>query len=145
MTSTGKRAARRTYASHNPSATAAALPPELPPALRSLLNGFSVRPQRLLAVSKAIPDWGIVVFAKMIAPASYGALLQLPKEQLRELADKQPALKAGLREYVMKKAGNKARVAGLLDIFAENDTDVKEAPANVSDDAMHVDGTPPPA
>ncbi|KAI6149817.1 hypothetical protein BKA82DRAFT_23571 [Pisolithus tinctorius] len=31
--------------------------------------------------------------------ASFGALLQLPKEQLRELLDKQPSLKSGLREY----------------------------------------------
>ena len=58
--------------------------------------------------------------AKAIAPASFGALLQLPKDQLRELAEKQPTLKAGLREYVMKKAGNKARVAGLLDIFSDD-------------------------
>lgn len=86
----------------------------------------------------------------MIAPASYGALLQLPKEQLRELADKQPTLKAGLREYVMKKAGNKARVAGLLDIFAESETEAvkdieMDAPAAEPTDAMNVDGTPPPA
>jgi symplekin len=57
--------------------------------------------------------------AKVIAPASFGALLQLPKDQLRELVDKQPSLKSGLRDYVTKKATNKARVAGFLDIFAE--------------------------
>ncbi|KIP10039.1 hypothetical protein PHLGIDRAFT_28714 [Phlebiopsis gigantea 11061_1 CR5-6] len=68
------------------------------------------------------PLWeGFIRCAKLIAPASFGALLQLPKEQLRELVDKQPSLKAGLREYVTKKAGNKARVAGLLDIFAEDE------------------------
>jgi len=44
-------------------------PPELPPAPRFLLYGFVVRPQRLLTVSKAIPDWGIVVLQKKIAPA----------------------------------------------------------------------------
>jgi symplekin len=59
--------------------------------------------------------------AKNIAPASFGALLQLPREQLRELVDKQPSLKAGLRDYVTKKAPNKARGAGLLDIFGEPD------------------------
>ena len=69
------------------------------------------------------PLWeGFIRCAKLIAPASFGALLNLPKEQLRELVDKQPSLKAGLREYVMKKAGNKARVAGLLDIFAEDES-----------------------
>ncbi|KAH9846038.1 Symplekin tight junction protein C terminal-domain-containing protein [Lenzites betulinus] len=69
------------------------------------------------------PLWeGFIRLAKLIAPASFGALLQLPKDQLRELVDKQPGLKAGLREYVMKKGTNKARVAGYLDIFGEDDT-----------------------
>lgn len=58
--------------------------------------------------------------ARVIAPASYGALLQLPKDQLRELVDKQQSLKSGLRDYVTKKAPNKARVAGFLDIFGES-------------------------
>jgi len=53
------------------------------------------------------------------APTSFGALLQLPKDQLRELVDKQPSLKAGLREFVTKKAPNKAKVSGFLDIFSE--------------------------
>lgn len=66
------------------------------------------------------PLWeGFIHCAKVIAPASFGALLQLPKDQLRELVDKQPSLKAGLREYVTKKAPNKARVSGFLDIFSE--------------------------
>jgi len=68
------------------------------------------------------PLWeGFMRCAKIIAPASFGALLQLPREQLRELVDKQPSLKAGLRDYVTKKAPNKARGAGLLDIFGEPD------------------------
>lgn len=66
----------------------------------------------------------------MIAPASFGALLQLPKEQLRELVDKQPSLKAGLRDYVTKKAPNKARVSGFLDIFSE--TIAVESPVEVA-------------
>ncbi|KAI0725434.1 Symplekin tight junction protein C terminal-domain-containing protein [Fomitopsis betulina] len=66
------------------------------------------------------PLWeGFIRCAKLIAPASFGALLQLPKDQLRELVDKQPSLKAGLREYVVKKAGNRARTAGYLDIFGD--------------------------
>jgi symplekin len=69
------------------------------------------------------PLWeGFIRCAKVIAPASFGALLQLPKEQLRELVDKQPSLKSGLRDYVMKKAGNKARVAGFLDIFGDEES-----------------------
>jgi len=68
------------------------------------------------------PLWeGFIRCAKTIAPASFGALLQLPREQLRELVDKQPNLKAGLRDYVIKKAPNKARGAGFLDIFGEPD------------------------
>ncbi|GBE86574.1 hypothetical protein SCP_0904530 [Sparassis crispa] len=68
------------------------------------------------------PLWeGFIRCAKLLAPASFGALLQLPKDQLRELVEKQPSLKAGLRDYVMKKPGNKARVAGFLDIFGEDD------------------------
>ena len=65
---------------------------------------------------------GFIRCAKLIAPASFGALLQLPKEQLREVVEKQPSLKAELREHVMKKATNKARVAGYLDIFGEDDS-----------------------
>ncbi|KAF8159678.1 Symplekin tight junction protein C terminal-domain-containing protein [Crassisporium funariophilum] len=66
------------------------------------------------------PLWeGFIRCAKVIAPQSFGALLQLPKDQLRELVDKQPSLKSGLRDYVTKKAPNKARVAGFLDIFGE--------------------------
>ncbi|KAL1679789.1 Symplekin tight junction protein C terminal-domain-containing protein [Schizophyllum commune] len=68
------------------------------------------------------PLWeGFVRCAKVTAPISFGALLQLPKDQLRELVGKQPSLKAGLRDYVTKKATNKARVAGFLDIFGEGE------------------------
>ncbi|KAG7093905.1 hypothetical protein E1B28_007543 [Marasmius oreades] len=75
------------------------------------------------------PLWeGFIRCAKVIAPQSFGALLQLPKDQLRELVDKQPSLKAGLREFVTKKAPNKARVSGFLDIFAEAD-EIQSAPA----------------
>ncbi|KAJ3536396.1 hypothetical protein NM688_g6844 [Phlebia brevispora] len=102
------------------------------------------------------PLWeGFIRCAKVIAPASYGALLQLPKDQLRELADKQPSLKAGLREYVMKKGGNKARVGGLLDIFSDDDPhatkSVSDSPSventplpEMQIDITPVDATPPP-
>lgn len=68
------------------------------------------------------PLWeGFIRCAKLIAPASFGALLQLPKDQLRDIIDKQPSLKSGLREFLMKKSGNKSRVSGLLDLFAEDE------------------------
>jgi len=71
------------------------------------------------------PLWeGFIRCAKSIAPASFGALLQLPKDQLREVVDKQPSLKSGLRDFVTKKASNKARTAGFLDIFGESSEDV---------------------
>lgn len=79
---------------------------------------------------------GFIRCAKVIAPASFGALLQLPKEQLRELVDKQPSLKSGLRDYVTKKAGNKARVAGFLDIFGEDDNTPSSAPPTPVDVVM---------
>lgn len=83
---------------------------------------------------------GFIMCAKVIAPASFGALLQLPKDQLRELVDKQPSLKSGLRDYVTKKATNKARVAGFLDIFAEaEDPTATPAPTPIA-----VDTPPPP-
>lgn len=80
------------------------------------------------------PLWeGFIRCAKTIAPASFGALLQLPRDQLRELVDKQPTLKAGLRDYVTKKAPSKARGAGFLDIFGEPDDNAGNSPS----------GTPP--
>lgn len=84
------------------------------------------------------PLWeGFIRCAKVIAPASFGALLQLPKDQLRELVDKQPSLKSGLRDYVTKKAPNKARVAGFLDIFGEpDDGNVAVPPSQPSDDIV---------
>jgi symplekin len=82
------------------------------------------------------PLWaGFIRCAKVIAPASFGALLQLPKDQLRDLVDKQPDLKVGLRDFVLKKAGNRARVAGYLDLFGDDEN--KEPDGTV-------EGTPGP-
>lgn len=121
---------------------------------RSLVNFVSTTLLTRLITKKIWtnpPLWeGFIRCAKVIAPASYGALLQLPRDQLRELADKQPSLKAGLREYVMKKAGNKARVGKLLDIFSEDDPNTtKSADQSPSVEStplpdMQVDATPPP-
>ncbi|KAI0766933.1 Symplekin tight junction protein C terminal-domain-containing protein [Trametes elegans] len=92
------------------------------------------------------PLWeGFIRLAKLIAPASFGALLQLPKDQLRELVDKQPSLKPGLREHVMKKGANKARVAGYLDIFGEDDSGAnKEQAAAAAAPATATPPAPPP-
>lgn len=86
------------------------------------------------------PLWeGFIRCAKAIAPASFGALLQLPKDQLRELVDKQPSLKSGLRDYVTKKAPNKARGAGFLDIFGEpEDGNVGSASGTPTPQAVEV-------
>ncbi len=68
------------------------------------------------------PLWeGFIRCAKVIGPASFGALLQLPKDQLRDVVDKQPTLRTGLKDYVLKKAGNKARQAGFLDLFGDEE------------------------
>ena len=40
---------------------------------------------------------GFVLCAKQTAPASFGSLLQLPREQLRDVITKQPDLRSGLR------------------------------------------------
>lgn len=80
----------------------------------------------------------------MIAPASFGALLQLPKDQLRELVDKQPSLKSGLRDYVTKKATNKARVAGFLDIFGDSEENSLVAAPPPADAEIAVVAAPSP-
>ena len=46
---------------------------------------------------------GFVRLAKMIAPASYGSLLQLPKEWLKDVVERQPAVKQGLRGFLQGK------------------------------------------
>ncbi|WVO15435.1 hypothetical protein L204_103093 [Cryptococcus depauperatus] len=59
---------------------------------------------------------GFIMLAKRIAPASCGALLQLPKEQLKEVLEKQPGLKTHLKEFLANKPGNKA---AMVEIFGE--------------------------
>lgn len=72
------------------------------------------------------PLWaGFIHCAKAIAPASFGALLQLPKDQLREIVDKQPSLRSGLREHVIKKGGPRSRI---LEILGGEEGDTSEAP-----------------
>ncbi|WVF65302.1 hypothetical protein IAT40_000026 [Kwoniella sp. CBS 6097] len=61
------------------------------------------------------PLWeGFVRLSKLIAPASYGALLQLPKDQLRDLVKRQPTMKGGLKSFLASKPGSKAVLAELF-------------------------------
>jgi symplekin len=64
---------------------------------------------------------GFIRCAELVSPASCPVLLQLPKEQLRELVAKQPRLRAPLRELVQKKGGNPARAAVYLEIIGEDE------------------------
>ena len=64
---------------------------------------------------------GFVLCAKQTAPASFGALIQLPKEQLRDVITRQPDLRTGLREYLVKKAGgHKVRLKNFLELLGES-------------------------
>ena len=47
---------------------------------------------------------GFVRCARATAPGSYASVLQLPKDQLKDLVSKQPALRQGLKEHVTKSA-----------------------------------------
>ncbi|TIC14172.1 hypothetical protein E3Q14_00925 [Wallemia mellicola] len=59
---------------------------------------------------------GFVRCARAIAPASFGALLQLPQDTLRDVIKKQPALRSGLHEYILRKAPKSSQI---LKIFEE--------------------------
>ncbi|KAF8273075.1 Symplekin tight junction protein C terminal-domain-containing protein [Lactarius quietus] len=64
---------------------------------------------------------GFIRCAQIVAPASFLVLLQLPKEQLRELVAKQPSLRGPLRDFVQKKGGNPARAAVYLEIIGDDE------------------------
>ncbi|EPQ28470.1 uncharacterized protein PFL1_03773 [Pseudozyma flocculosa PF-1] len=77
------------------------------------------------------PLWdGFIICAKLTAPSSFGALIQLPKEQLREVVGRQPELKTGLKEYLTKKAGgNRARLTAFMDLLGGDDAPTAAAAA----------------
>src|SRR5258705_13615422 len=52
-----------------PAATAAALPPDDPPAERSGFQGFRVAPKRAFSVTGRKPSSGVLVLPTMMAPA----------------------------------------------------------------------------
>jgi len=108
------------------------------------LNGFVSTTLLSRLITKKIwttpPLWeGFIRCADIVAPQSFQVLLQLPKEQLRELVAKQPRLRGPLREFVQKKGGNPARAAMYLEIIGE---DEPQAGGSVLSSAPE---TPPPS
>ncbi|EST09306.1 Symplekin C-terminal [Kalmanozyma brasiliensis GHG001] len=87
------------------------------------LSGYVARNLLSRLITKKIwqnaPLWdGFILCAKQTAPSSFGALIQLPKEQLREVVGRQPELRTGLVEYLTGKAGgNRARLATFMDML----------------------------
>lgn len=73
------------------------------------------------------PLWeGFIRCAKAIVPNSFPALLQLPKEQLKDVVTRQPTLRLPLREYVEKKmvgsvGPNKLKSESLLEVLGVDD------------------------
>lgn len=64
---------------------------------------------------------GFILCAERTEPNSFDALLQLPKEQLRDLVEKRPAMKVKLREYLTKRAGkSKARNGVYWEVLGED-------------------------
>ncbi|KAJ9474503.1 Pre-tRNA-processing protein PTA1 [Pseudozyma hubeiensis] len=87
------------------------------------LSGYVARNLLSRLITKKIwlnaPLWdGFILCAKQTAPSSFGALIQLPREQLREVVGRQPELRTGLVEYLTGKAGgNRARLASFMDML----------------------------
>lgn len=75
---------------------------------------------------------GFVLCAKQTAPASFGALVQLPRDQLRDVVQRQPDLRIGLREYLVKKAGgHRGRLKAFLELLGEEDNaDAQDTPGS---------------
>ncbi|PKI83902.1 hypothetical protein MVES1_002381 [Malassezia vespertilionis] len=60
---------------------------------------------------------GFALCASLTAPTSFGALLQLPHTQLRDLMSKQPSMREPLRDYLIYKAGGPTHHAPLLEML----------------------------
>jgi symplekin len=60
---------------------------------------------------------GFMHCAKLIAPQSFNALLQLPREQLKDLVNNQAAIKPALWQFVVSKAGA-AKAQSYADVSA---------------------------
>lgn len=101
------------------------------------LSGYVARNLLSRLITKKIwqnpPLWdGFILCAKQTAPSSFGALIQLPRDQLREVVSRQPDLRTGLVEYLTAKAGgNRARLATFMDMLGPDPED----PASAADAA----------
>lgn len=103
------------------------------------LSGYVAKNLLSRLITKKIwqnpPLWdGFILCAKQTAPSSFGALIQLPKDQLREVVSRQPDLRTGLVEYLTTKAGgNRARLASFMDLLGpeagQEDASVEKAEA----------------
>ncbi|PWZ00387.1 hypothetical protein BCV70DRAFT_160633 [Testicularia cyperi] len=84
------------------------------------------------------PLWtGFILCAKQTAPSSFGALIQLPKDQLREVVNRQPDLRTGLVEYLTARAGgNRARLATFMDLLGPAPDAEERVNANGSSSAQ---------
>ena len=60
---------------------------------------------------------GFMILAKRIAPASYGSLLRLPMPWLKDVVERQPALKQGLRGFLAGKPQARGALAEVCHDF----------------------------
>lgn len=71
---------------------------------------------------------GFILCAERTEPNSFDALLQLPKEQLRDLVERKPAMKVKLRDWLTKRAGkNKARYGGFWEVLGDDSVEATAA------------------
>lgn len=75
---------------------------------------------------------GFVRCAKSIAPSSFGALLQLPQDALKDVIKKQPTLKNGLHEYILKKAPKSTQALKLFEEISSSTQNQTPPPNNTT-------------
>ncbi|SPO30932.1 related to Symplekin [Ustilago trichophora] len=106
------------------------------------LSGYVARNLLSRLITKKIwqnpPLWdGFILCAKQTAPSSFGALIQLPKDQLREVVSRQPDLRTGLVEYLTTKAGgNRARLATFMDMLGPDPADTAAGTTGVEEETQ---------
>lgn len=64
------------------------------------------------------PWQGFIRLSTIMAPASFGAIMNLPRPQLKELVDKAPKLKMGIWQYIVNVHGL-ARAQSYMDILGD--------------------------
>jgi len=69
---------------------------------------------------------GFVRLVPVLGQASFGALLQMPIDQIRDVVEKQPSVKAPLKAWLANKPTARNQLAP---IFAEDSKDVRQAAA----------------